>query len=208
MNRTEYYEDLKRLAREVRAENGLTTPKVGRADMRRLYSKYGIDDVDLRPLGNIRGAYLNDSDGISILLNSTLPDAPLIFTMGHELKHHLRDRQTPVSLCVEKSDAAIEIGAEIFAAELIFPERDFIAWLTSRGVSTGCCTPETIVQMKHETQTTLSHAALSKRAAFFRFAPNEFKAIGWTALTEKMYGVPIYKKIQAIRRRQIGVNRV
>ncbi|MBK7207358.1 MAG: ImmA/IrrE family metallo-endopeptidase [Elusimicrobia bacterium] len=208
MSRTEYYEDLKRLAREVRAENGLTTPKVGRADMRRLYSKYGIDDVDLKPLGNIRGAYFNDADGVSILLNSTLPDDPFIFTMGHELKHHLKDQQTPASLCVDKSNEVVEIGAEIFAAELIFPEGDFAAWLTSRGVNAGRCTPEIIVQMKHETRTTLSYSALAKRAAFLKFTPNEFKTVRWIALAEKMYGVPIYKKIQAMRRRQIGFGRV
>ena len=200
MSRTEYYEELKSLARQVRAENGLTTPRVGRADMRRLYSKYGIDHIDKRPIGKIKGAYFNDKDGASVLLNSKLPTDPLIFTMAHELKHHLKDRDR-LSLCVESNDM-IEIGAEIFAAELIFPEGDFVAWLTSHGVTAGLCKPETIVQMKHETGTTMSHSALAKRAAFLRFAPDDFKTARWKLLTLRLYGLPLYKKIQEMRRQR------
>jgi hypothetical protein len=47
-----YYEELKTLARQVRAENGLSTPRVLRSDMRRIYKAYGIR-IDLWPVAGV-----------------------------------------------------------------------------------------------------------------------------------------------------------
>ena len=57
MNRQAYFEDLKRLAREVRAENGLRSPRVLASDLRRIYDRHGIV-IDSWPyrLRNLRGA--------------------------------------------------------------------------------------------------------------------------------------------------------
>jgi Zn-dependent peptidase ImmA (M78 family) len=53
--------------------------------------------------------------------------------MAHELKHHLADRMnvTSLSLCSSQNEtAAVEIGAEVFAAELLLPEQMFLEFFT------------------------------------------------------------------------------
>ncbi len=206
MNRSEYYRELRELARQVRADHGLNTPRVRRADMRRIYRHYGIR-IDLwdHKLKHLRGAYFSDDLGASVMLARGLPQDPMVFTMGHELKHHLVDRDLGISYCDASNDnEPIEIGAEIFAAELIFPEQDFINKLTSMGVTFGNCKPESLVRLKRETQTTLSYAGLAKRAEFLGFArTGSFTKTRWKALEEQIYGEPVYKRILRLRRRSI-----
>jgi hypothetical protein len=197
VTRTQYYEQLKSLARQVRSERGLTSPRVLRSDMRRIYKFYGIEiDFWPYPLKNLRGAIINDALGASVMLKKDLPDDPLIFTMGHELKHFLTDSQLPSTFCHSKNiSEPIEIGAEIFAAELIFPECDFIFWMESQGIQAGECTPEVIVRLKRDTRTTLSYQGLAKRANFLHFAkPGSLDGVKFAKLAEKMFGTPIYKR--------------
>ena len=173
MNAIEYYEDLKRLARQVRRENGLTTPRVTPSDMRRIYFRNGIQ-IDFWPykLRNLRGAFISDDFGTSVMLARNLPQDPLVFTMAHELKHFYRDRNLGISYCDESNvSKMVEVGAEIFAAELIFPDRDFIAQMRQRKVHRNECTPEVLVELKHTTRTTLSYAGLAIKAEGLRFAP-------------------------------------
>jgi Zn-dependent peptidase ImmA (M78 family) len=60
------------------------------------------------------------------MLAGGLPGGPTIFTMAHELKHRLVDSKIGIFLR-ETSDQTrrIEIAAEVFAAELIYPEKEF-----------------------------------------------------------------------------------
>jgi hypothetical protein len=61
------------------------------------------------------------------MLAGGLPDEPTIFTMAHELKHHLVDSGAgPVVCRTNEQTKRIEIGAEVFASELIYPEKDFM----------------------------------------------------------------------------------
>ncbi|HEV8072402.1 MAG TPA: ImmA/IrrE family metallo-endopeptidase [Planctomycetaceae bacterium] len=131
-----------------------------------------------------------------------MPEDPTIFTMAHELKHHLVDRDLPVACCRERNaDQHVEIGAEVFAAELIFPDSDFLKLLAERGVTKGRCSAEALVRLKHDTRTTLSYAGLSKRAAFHGLAPaRSFDGIQWKKLEEQIYGEPLYKRL--LRRRK------
>lgn len=195
MKRYQYYEDLKARARAVRAEHGLDSPRVLRSDMRRIYKHYGIR-IDLWPykLKNLRGAFFGGSLGPSVMLRKDLPPDPMIFTMGHELKHFLEDSELQVSYCNdENKDEAIEIGAEIFAAELIFPEQDFIAYMRQNGIAENCCTAEDIVRLKNNTRTTLSYEGLKKRATLLHFAEKgSLDGVKWKLLEKKMYGVPYY----------------
>jgi len=72
-------------------------------------------------------AYFNDEYGVTVLLAGGLPDDPTIFTMAHELKHHLVDSTAGTVLCrTDEQMRRVEIGAEVFAAELIYPEKDFV----------------------------------------------------------------------------------
>lgn len=211
MSRKKYYEQLKERARQVRDEFGLVTPKVGRSDLRKIFKQHSIT-VDLWPPKNIsspatlkrlRGAFFNDEFGPTIMVSRDLPNEPAIFTMAHEFKHYLFDRELGEVLCSENNQhEEIEIGAEIFAAELIFPDQDFVRCMTEMGILRGQCTPETLVRLKRHYQATLSYASLVKKATFLEFAVHEvFKGVRWKKLEEKIFGEPIYKQIQRSRRR-------
>lgn len=193
MNRFDYYEAMKTLAREVRLKHDLAGPRVSRSDLRRVYKAYGIT-LDLR-LGfkNLRGAYFNDECGPTVVIHKGLPEDPRVFTMGHELKHHLADRDRPDFRCnmANIGTDPIEIGAEVFAAELLFPEADFKALLAEMGVTTGSCMPDHLVRLKHESRTTLSYQGLAKRAEFMKLAnPGTFDRIQFKMLEEQMFGKP------------------
>ena len=204
MSRSEYYQQLKKLARDTRAQFNLSSPRVLRSDLRRIYSAEGIR-IDLWPhkLKRLRGAYFNDELGPSVMLAKGLPEDPMVFTMGHELKHHLVDGALSLSYCDSSNESnPVEIGAEIFAAELIYPDEDFRTALNDMGVSKGQCTPEILVRLKHETRTTLSYAGLAKRAEFMCFAPaGSLAKIRWKKLEEEIYGIPLYRLIQRRRSR-------
>ncbi|HXV42437.1 MAG TPA: ImmA/IrrE family metallo-endopeptidase [Anaerolineae bacterium] len=203
MSRFAYYEQMRALAQQVRLEHHLRSPRVLKSDLRRLYRVYGIK-IDLWPhkFKALRGAYFDDDLGPTVLLARQLPPEPMIFTMAHELKHHLVDRGLSLSYC-DPSNARepIEIGAEIFAAELIFPQRDFVEYLRQMGIGPRQCTPEVIVRLKHETQTTLSYAGLAKRAEFLNFAAaGSLAKVPWKKLEAQLYGEPVYKRL--LRSRQ------
>ena len=203
MSRSIYYEKMKALAREERQKFGWSSPRVLKSHLRRAYKAYDIR-IDLwpYPLKVIRGAYFNDKYGVSVLLNRNLPNDPLIFTMAHELKHHLVDFDLSYMYCSEYNvDEPIEIGAEVFAAELIFPEKDFASHLSEMGIRHGQCAAESLVRLKHDTQTTLSYTGLAKRAVFLGFAMSgAFDKVQWKKLEEHIYGEPIYKQILRNRR--------
>jgi Zn-dependent peptidase ImmA (M78 family) len=201
--RSQYYEGLKALARATRDRFRLQSPRVLRSDLRRIYRAEGIQ-IDLWPykLKRLRGAYFNDDLGATVMLAKGLPEDPTVFTMGHELKHHLVDRNLLLSYCDASNQSnPIEIGAEIFAAELIYPEEDFRKHLLAMGVIEGQCAPRALVELKHETRTTLSYTGLAKRAEFMGLAtPGSLDRIRWKKLEEEIYGLPLYKRIYRRRR--------
>jgi hypothetical protein len=174
MNNHEYYEDLKLLARQVRAEHGLTSPRVLPSDLKRIYAFYGIE-VDEWPyrFRNLRGAFINDHLGATVMLAKGLPQDPMVFTMAHELKHYFRDRDLGISYCDQSNlNKNLEIGAEIFAAELLFPDRDFISHMSAMGIRRDLCLPRTLIQLNRKTGTTLSYAGLAIKAERLGYAPS------------------------------------
>jgi Zn-dependent peptidase ImmA (M78 family) len=191
VNLNDYYYDLKQLARQVRAENGLDSPRVTPGDMRRIYFRNGIE-IDLWPyrLRNLRGAFICDELGTTVMLAKSLPQDPMVFTMAHELKHFYKDRDLGVSYCDQSNiTKTLEIGAEIFAAELIFPDRDFVAQLNKMRIRKDQCLPRTIVELKHRPKTTLSYAGLAIKAERLRFAPpNSLTKVKTWRNFERLYG--------------------
>lgn len=206
MSRTEYYQQMKVRARAIRTHYSLDTPRVLRSDLRRIFKDQGIR-VDLWPhkLREIRGAYINDDLGPTVMLAKSLPEDPMVFTMAHELKHHLEDRHLSLAWCGDKNATQhIEIGAEVFAAELIFPEDDFTNALTQMGVGVNQCTPEVLVRLKRQTRTTLSYAGLVKRAKFLGFSKNDtLDGVKWKKLEEQIFGEPSYKRFLSRRRSSV-----
>ncbi|HET7113114.1 MAG TPA: ImmA/IrrE family metallo-endopeptidase [Pyrinomonadaceae bacterium] len=200
MNQHYYYEDLKQLARQVRAEFGLQSPRVVESDLRRIYEKNGIviDDWPYR-LRNLRGAFISDHLGTTVMLASGLPQDPKVFTMAHELKHFYRDRHLGISYCDQSNlGKTLEIGAEIFAAELLFPDKDFMAHMRALRVGTNQCLPRTLVRLKQKTRTTLSYAGLAIKAERLGYAPpRSLTTIKTWRKFEEIYGerasrVPTY----------------
>jgi Zn-dependent peptidase ImmA (M78 family) len=186
---TDYY-DLKVLARRVRAENGLTSPRVLQTDLRKIYFRYGIEiDYWPYPFKYLRGAFICDDLGTTVMLAQNLPHDPMVFTMAHELKHFLTDRHIRVSYCDQSNTSkAVEVGAEIFAAEFLFPDQFFVEYMQRMRVKRNQCNAETIVRLKHETRTTLSYAGLAIKAERLRYAAagSLTRLKGWRKL-EKVY---------------------
>jgi Zn-dependent peptidase ImmA (M78 family) len=193
----QYYEELKQLARNVRREFGLDGPRVLKSDIKRIYRDKGITlDYWPHPLKGLRGAYFNDENGISIMIAKGLPNDPMVFTMAHELKHHLVDSSHGLVKCIDKAvSRPIEIGAEVFAAEFLLPDETFLQLMTDMDVAEGKCTAEAIVRLKHDTKTTLSYAGLVKKAEWLKLAKQgTLPQTGWKRLEEQIYGIPFYKR--------------
>lgn len=174
MNVQNYYQDLKLLARQVRAENRLNSPRVLVSDLTRIYARYGIE-IDEWPyrFRHLRGAFINDHLGMTVMVAKGLPQDPMVFTLAHELKHFFRDRDLGISYCDQSNlNKSLEIGAEIFAAELLFPDRDFVAHMSKMRVGRDQCLPKTLIRLKRETGTTLSYAGLAIKAERLGFAPS------------------------------------
>jgi Zn-dependent peptidase ImmA (M78 family) len=197
VQRSEYYESLKELARETRSRYGLTTPRVLRSDLRRIYRTEGIGIFKCPvKLKRLRGAYIDDESGPAVLINGNLPAEPTVFTLAHELKHHLVDRGTGLSFCGESNATAhVEIGAEIFAAELIFPETDFWTALKASGVTPDTYGPEALVRLKARVRSTMSYASMAKRIEFRGYAPQGSHAkVAWRAIEDALLGVPFFRR--------------
>lgn len=194
---------MKQRARAMREEFGLCTPRVLRSHLRRIFRAFGVELVYWPgKFKRIHGAYFSDEYGTTVMLERGLPEEPMIFTMAHELKHHLVDQSSQIS-CNEITPATdyIEKGAEVFAAELIFPEQDFLAALEQLGVKRGACCQRDLVVLKHETKTTMHYASLTKRAEFLGIAPEgTIPRTGWKKLEERLYGIPLYKQLRQRRR--------
>jgi len=112
-----------------------------------------------------------------------------VFTMAHELKHHLVDSKVGTVLCrSDEETRRIEIGAEVFAAELIYPEKDFVYDLFRilRGIPQAV-SPEVLVELKQKTDTTLSYAALAKRSVLLKLATDAtFRDVRWGDLKRRV----------------------
>jgi len=202
---------MRELASQQRELFKVDGARVLKSDLRKMLKHHGVQ-VDLWPmpglkarksLKNLRGAYINHLEcGPCVMISRDLPDEPQVFTMAHELKHHLADREQITAFCHEANTSdMVEIGAEVFAAELIYPEQLFKDGLTGMGVELGGLIPRNIVDLKRESRTTLSYAGMAKRATFLGYADAEsLKGIQWKKLEESIYGEPAYKRIQRYRR--------
>jgi len=198
VNLHNYYEDLKLLARQVRAENGLSSPRVLPSDLMRIYAKHGIE-VDEWPyrFRHLRGAFIDDHLGTTVMLAKGLPRDPMAFTMAHELKHFYRDRDLGISYCDQSNlNRSLEIGAEIFAAELLFPDRDFVAHMKTMGIRRDECLPKTLVHLKRKTGTTLSYAGLAIKAERLGFAPSHsLTTVKTWRKFEALYDEPMRRRV-------------
>lgn len=189
MKDTGYYYEMRELAQAVRARNEIEGADVSMREMWRVYRAEGIEELHFRHgFKQLRGAYFNDEYGVTVMLAGGLPDEPTIFTMAHELKHHLVDSKAGTVLCrTDEQVRRVEIGAEVFAAEFIYPEKDFVYDLFRllRGMPQSI-NPDVLVELKQKTETTLSYAALAKRAVLLGLADERvFKDVRWGMIGQR-----------------------
>lgn len=199
MTRSAYYELVKQKAREIRSLHGLNGPRVTLTDMRKIYRAYNIKiDYWKGKLKRVRGAYSLIDGEPCVMVAANLPDEQKIFTLAHELKHHFFDRAESE---IVTDHEPTEIGAEIFAVELIFPDQEFVREIEKLGVKKQSCTRIDIVRLKHDSNTTLSYTSLAKRAEFLGYAPRgSLGGAGWIKLRDEHYGEPVYKRVQRFRK--------
>ena len=93
MNRHAHFEELKKLAREKRAQHEVETAAFGLTEVRKIYRAEGIRIDYLRLPYKIKGLYMCADNDFSVAVQRSLPTEPKLFALVHELKHHYCDRQ-------------------------------------------------------------------------------------------------------------------
>ncbi len=205
MTRDEYFEALKALAREKRLYHAVRTNSFGLREVRQIYKNEGIK-IDPWPLPpKIKAMYMCTDGHYSVAVRQKLPDEPKLFALVHELKHHYVDQEkieNGMVLCGDyNQNELIEKGAEVFAAEFIYPQAEFSDLVGSLGVS--CWQPENIVRLKQRIQAKVSYTFIRKRLERLGLIPRgEFASVQFKKLEEKLVGVPYWKA--RARRRAIG----
>lgn len=210
MSRWDYYEAMKVLAARKRLQYDVCTEKLGLQKVREIYRSEGIT-IDLwKTSARIRAVYMCEGNDPSVLVNRSLPKEPRLFAMVHELKHHYCDQDAMQNGEIQCGDynanEVIEKAAEVFAAEFIFPEQEFLDCVRSLGLKPGAVTPENLVELKRSCGAQVSYTFLRKRLEWFNFIDvGEFAKVQFQKLEEEIYGVPIYRQpwFQARRRRRM-----
>lgn len=206
------YEQLKTLAREKRAQYGVVTAELGLQKVRSIYRAEGIT-LDYRATSpKIRAVYMCDDDDPSVMVNNKLPAEPKLFSLVHELKHHYVDRPIIESGQIKcgayNENQVIEIGAEVFAAEFIYPEAEFLLCAERLGLHAGQVNANDVVLLKRGCGAKVSYMFLRKRLERFNFiTPGEFLKVKFQNLEEELFGPPIYKQDWFRERRAARTNR-
>ena len=209
MSGTRDYERLKALARAKRGEHEVTTGSIGLSSVRGIYKAEGIKlDLWHYKLRRVRAAYFICDGEPHVLVNAQLPEAPRLFAECHELKHHYEDRAIAEEsgfACEELAWAKAperEIGAEVFAAEFIYPESEFLEDLRASGLNDGNCTVERVIALKRGAIPPISYQFIVKRLEWFGITrTGQFAKVQWKKREAEIYGPPVYVQIRERRAR-------
>lgn len=200
MTRSDYYREMKALALRKRAEHNIETEKLNLRIIQQIYKseRIRIDPWDIKG-SRIRAAYFCDSDDNSVMVNSRLPREPKLFALVHELKHHYVDQPQildgKLRCGAYNANQMIEIGAEVFSAEFIYPEAEMCGLADKLGISSENCTSEKIIEFKRSCPAIISYKFIVKRFEWFGFCQEgQFKQEQFRKLEESIYGLPIYKQ--------------
>jgi Zn-dependent peptidase ImmA (M78 family) len=196
-NRGWDFEHLKALALEKRKQFRVETHAFGLREIRTIYGQERIKIDPWKLPSKIKAVYMCDDGHCSVAIQPKLPKEPRLFALIHELKHHFCDQETILTGAVHCGDynanKLIEIGAEVFAAEFIYPEEEFRNHVLARGVSIW--TPEDIVRFKRDCKAIVSYTFVRKRLVRLGLiGPDQFLKIQFQKLEDQMYGAPIYRQ--------------
>jgi Zn-dependent peptidase ImmA (M78 family) len=193
------YDEVKILARTKRSLFSVRTDTLNLNVVRKIYKEEGIK-IDHWKFGRtVRAVYMCENADPSVAVNESLPREPKLFSLVHELKHHYLDRNLIENGAIKCGDynanELIEKTAEVFAAEFIYPETEFLDLVDSVQIQKGKCTKEQVVDLKRASSACISYQFLQKRLIRLGFAPVAgFGKVQFTKLEEEMYGTPIYKQ--------------
>lgn len=198
-SRSSYYKEMEALAIAKRSEFNVETSKLNLTVMRRIYKQEGIKIDNWKFGQKIKAVYFCDNDDYSVAVNKTLPRAPKLFSLVHELKHHFVDQEKIKNGQIKCGDwnvnQVIEIAAEIFAAEFIFPQSEMLELIGQLEFDSGDFSPERVVEFKRKCPAIVSYTFLVKRFERFGFCElGEFKSVKFQNLEEEIYGRPFYKE--------------
>jgi Zn-dependent peptidase ImmA (M78 family) len=192
--RSAYYENLKSLALEKRAEFGVKTDAFGLRELRNIYKHEHIR-IDYWPLTyKIKALYMCDDGECSVAVQRRIPDEPKLFALVHELKHHYCDRQALGSGVIPCGDydanELIEKGAEVFAAEFIYPEKEFFNDIEKSQVITWDA--EHVVYFKRNNcRAKVSYQFIRKRLERMGIIePGCFRGVQFQKLEQELFGMP------------------
>jgi Zn-dependent peptidase ImmA (M78 family) len=88
------------------------------------------------------------------------------------------------------ANEVVEKAAEVFAAEFIYPERDFLTCVEAMGLERGNVTPEMAVALKRACGAPVSYVFLRKRLEWFNFIEKgEFLKAKFQNLEQEIYGL-------------------
>jgi Zn-dependent peptidase ImmA (M78 family) len=204
MDRNTYYEELKDLARSKRAIYGVKTEAFGLREVRSIYKAEGIR-LDTWPElpKRVKAMYMCDDNDFSVAIQPKLPEEPCLFALVHELKHHYCDQDLindGFFACGDYNvNELVEIGAEVFAAEFIYPEAEFAVDILRLKVMSW--QKEDVVRLKRECKAKVSYMFLVKRLTRLGLVQKgQFEKVQFKKLEEEMFGVPLYRRHTAGRR--------
>jgi len=189
------FDHLKQLARDKRKQHGIDTANFGLKQVREIYKAEGIK-IDYHPLGNnIKALYMCDDNHHSVAVQKSLPDEPKIFALIHELKHHYCDQELLRSGYIHcgdfNMDDPIEIGAEKFAAEFIYPIREFAHDVSLLNIQEWSETD--IINFKRNCKAKVSYAYICRRLTELRLIGfNQFKGVKFQKREYEIFGAPYH----------------
>ncbi|MEK6289219.1 MAG: ImmA/IrrE family metallo-endopeptidase [Acidobacteriota bacterium] len=200
MSRSIYYAEMRSLAQAKRAQYNVETAALNLRFVQGIYRNEGIkiDYWDTKRR-KIRAAYFCDDGDFSVMINKSLPREPKLFALVHELKHHYKDQlliQAGEIRCGDyNAGELIEKGAEVFAAEFIYPEAEMQLLLEELAITTENCSPESLVEVKRTCGAVVSYTFLVKRFEWLDLIERgEYSKVQFTKLEESIYGPAFYKQ--------------
>ncbi len=157
---------------------------------------YGIENVriDYWPLPyKVKALYMCDDGDCSVAVQRRLPNEPKLFALIHELKHHYRDREALGSGVIHWGDydanELIEKGAEVFAAEFIYPEVEFCNDIQQAETQTW--NAENVVHFKRGCKAKVSYKFICKRLEWLGLiGAGHFDGVQFQKLEYGIFGAP------------------
>jgi len=190
-----YFEKMKALARQKRELYNVHTAALGLREVRKIYSAESIRIDYYRLPYKIKALYMCSDRDYSVAIQKNLPEEPKLFALIHELKHHYCDQDDinkgKINCGDYNQNELIEIGAEVFAAEFLYPENEFSQDIQYSRISAW--TPDEIVIFKKHCKAKVSYQFICKRLERLGLiSRNQFKDIQFQKLEYQIFGLPYH----------------